>query len=723
MSMLNFKYGLHDNLPEYSNLTQGTIFVTADEQAMYIDLPQIQKDGKTVGGRIRVSQIITLDNIADWQQLSPPYNTESFYYIINANALLKCNEIDGQYQWTQINSTATLDEAFENLAAIIGQDENSGLRKSVSDNAAAIATINTTLKSLAEKDNAFDTAIASLIARTGAVEDDLADLGKVIGYIGEFADASEITSPKKDDVALIGGNIKRFDGTNWQDYGDLVDEIEKLRALYTELKNSTPTSSTFEELTTRVDNLETWKNGTVTPTLENHEGRIGVAEGKIDDILKTIGNEESGLIADIAAAAALGQQGIDDAAVAQTNATKALADALKANTAIGDANSGLVKDIADNKQAAANADKKAQDITDVVNDKGTGLAAAHAAAKAADDKAAKATTAAAEADAKGQSALNSINHETTGLAAAHAAAKAADDKAVAADTKAGNAATAAQNAQSAAAAAQKTADGAAADASKALTDAASAQSTANKGVADAATAQSAADAAQGTANEAKNKAETAQTEIDALEDVVAAARTDIATNATSIATLKTDLSNEVTNRTTAINDLRDELLSDIQTADAMKFIATIASASALPVAGGDVAIGYTYKAIAEFGDSEGVIIVYSDVDDQVVHIGDLLIAQGTEVDGKITSDLQWLQIPSGYVADYNPELEVEEAVNGVVINLTSGAYKDGNNLTQSVPAGDLGQITLRGDTDSAVKITASANEVTISMAWGTFGEV
>ena len=46
MSMLNFKYGLHGSLPEYSSATQGTIFVTADEQAMYIDLPQIEKDGK-----------------------------------------------------------------------------------------------------------------------------------------------------------------------------------------------------------------------------------------------------------------------------------------------------------------------------------------------------------------------------------------------------------------------------------------------------------------------------------------------------------------------------------------------------------------------------------------------------------------------------------------------------------------------------------------------------
>jgi hypothetical protein len=31
MAMLNFKYGLYENLPSVSNTTQGTVFVTSDE--------------------------------------------------------------------------------------------------------------------------------------------------------------------------------------------------------------------------------------------------------------------------------------------------------------------------------------------------------------------------------------------------------------------------------------------------------------------------------------------------------------------------------------------------------------------------------------------------------------------------------------------------------------------------------------------------------------------
>ena len=98
----------------------------------------------------------------------------------------------------------------------------------------------------------------------------------------------------------------------------------------------------------------------------------------------------------------------------------------------------------------------------------------------------------------------------------------------------------------------------------------------------------------------------------------------------------------------------------------------------------------------------------------------MLIAQGEEVEGVIAADLQWLQIPSGYVADYNPEMDVEEGVNSATINLTSGAYKDGSNLGSSVGAGDLGKVTLQGDIDSAIKVAATGNQVTISMAWGTF---
>ena len=647
MSMLNFKYGLHRSLPEYSLATQGTIFVTADEQAMYIDLPQIEKDGKQVGGRIRVSQIITLADIKEWQGLTPPYNTESFYYIVQANALLKCNKTgDNKYEWTQINSTATLDKAVEDLAALIGEDEKSGLRGAVATNATAIAEIQKFVNAQPAKDKAQDDAIAALVDKAGVIEDDLGDLGTVIGYIGEYANVEAITvTPNKNDIALIGGKIMRFDG-EWKDYSDLVEEIEGLRALYNELKNSTPNNSAMTELTSRVSALETWKTTVVAPTLESHDSRITAAQDKAD---------EAKGAADIA----------DGKAVAAQEAAEAAQDA------------------ADAAQADA-----AQALTDAATADGKAVAA-----KAAAD-------------------------------AAQEAANTADGKAVAAQGTADAAQEAANVADGKAVAAQGTADAAQVDATKALADAATANNAINDTTNGLNAAHTKAEGAKSAADAAQGAADKAQEEVDALEGVVAEEQKKISQNSSDIAQLNVDLKSETTARENAIAGLKTELLGDIQAADAMKFIDIVSQAAeeegqkGLPTSG--VSIGHTYKAVAEFGAVEGVTIVFADADDQVIHIGDLLIAQGKETNGVITSDLQWLQIPSGYVADYNPALAVVDGVNSATINLTSGAYKDGTNLGSSVGAGDLGAITLQGDIESAIKVEATGNQVTISMAWGTF---
>jgi hypothetical protein len=84
MSMLNFKHGLYGSLfnEDGSNkiaINNGTIYVTTDEKAMYVDLNDT---------RIRLSQIITLTT-HNWQELPPPYSTEAFYYLVDTNALLK----------------------------------------------------------------------------------------------------------------------------------------------------------------------------------------------------------------------------------------------------------------------------------------------------------------------------------------------------------------------------------------------------------------------------------------------------------------------------------------------------------------------------------------------------------------------------------------------------------------------------------------------------------
>ena len=66
MSMLNFKYGKFSGLfnPDGSNklaLNEGTVYITTDEKAMYVDL-----HNGTAVERIRLSQIVNIPTEDEW---------------------------------------------------------------------------------------------------------------------------------------------------------------------------------------------------------------------------------------------------------------------------------------------------------------------------------------------------------------------------------------------------------------------------------------------------------------------------------------------------------------------------------------------------------------------------------------------------------------------------------------------------------------------------------
>ena len=164
----------------------------------------------------------------------------------------------------------------------------------------------------------------------------------------------------------------------------------------------------------------------------------------------------------------------------------------------------------------------------------------------------------------------------------------------------------------------------------------------------------------------------------------------------------------------AITELRNEVTSDMQVADAMVFKDTVEKANDLPTAGSTdasgnkLSAGWTYKATAEFTLTQGE-------DEIQVYIGDLLIASGTEDDDGSLTSVNWKHVPSGYVADYNPEMIVTGATNSAVIKLLSGVAKDDEENTE-----DLGKFILTANANSALTLTTSADTVTISMAWGEF---
>lgn len=108
-NLLNFKFGLHGNLPAASSDSLGTVYITTDEQAMYVDLPKAA--GSTEVNRVRIGDIIVLANATE---AKPPFSV-GFYYFADENALMRW---DGT-SWKQINTTAQVEATVKALTKTV----------------------------------------------------------------------------------------------------------------------------------------------------------------------------------------------------------------------------------------------------------------------------------------------------------------------------------------------------------------------------------------------------------------------------------------------------------------------------------------------------------------------------------------------------------------------------------------------------------------------------
>ena len=108
--LLNFQYGQFSKLPAMSADTAGTVFVTTDEKAMYIDLPN--KDGAL--SRVRIGDIVVYKGTSD---IEPPYH-KGFYYFIDENALMHYDE--NAKKWERINKEADFSALEGEISALNG---------------------------------------------------------------------------------------------------------------------------------------------------------------------------------------------------------------------------------------------------------------------------------------------------------------------------------------------------------------------------------------------------------------------------------------------------------------------------------------------------------------------------------------------------------------------------------------------------------------------------
>lgn len=724
MAMLNFKYGLHSGLDQVA-YSEGTIYVTSDEKAMYADLG---------GSRIRLGQIVSIPTVAEWEALKPPYSTEAFYYIVDANALLKYNGTD----WIQINSTAEIREILTSLgflgklSALPTQGVSNG----------NICTVGN--KSYIYKNNIWEefTSIGANLIDLGnrvvslenlnigtqltTIKKDIDDLELVTHFLGERD--SLPTSGNEGEVIIVGGKVYTWvydasyktttiNGKETKEYspgwveGDESLRIEALKKKVALMDGDT--TAALGELTAEIARIAApidrkdfvlrngdlgltgnWDindegstnykiTGLIDPTADADAARKGYVDKQISDKAKELLGTKTAKENTILSVRYDLDTHINGVSKVINNAV--LKDG--SVTMAADLNLGNNKII---KLAAPVADSDAARKKDVDTVLGTSSDSTtketvHGAINLA--KSILGTTDDAETVKTVHGVSNKLNNFIEKTYKPHLTAQATEN------------AKAFYH-----------------DGSRSMTGSIDMGNSKKHKIVNLANPENDNDAANKTYVDSTIDAERTD-----LHKTISGLGKDGTTpwkektlkQVSGIADQNTTDINTLTN---TVNNLKKDLTDKIQESDAMKYRGTVEEVDDLPST--KVSIGDTYKATKEF-ELNGV----------KVRIGDLLIANGNEGQdpdsdnfGYIISDLHWDHVPSGYVAEYVPSMTVANGTvndNQVTVSLTSAH-------STSAGSGDLGIINFKAETNSAITVNATDSSVdkngiiTIGLAWGTF---
>lgn len=675
--MLKFKKGLYASLP--NTYTAGTVYVTTDEQAMYVDISNEK--------RIRLGQIISYNTIEDFQSFlnstKPPYSTEAFYYVADKNALLKWVATNGDTTiageksngtWKQINSTKEVADAISKVdgevKALKGTVGNatSGLVKDVND---LKTTVGNSESGLVKDVAGHTTDIENLKKAVGMGDNgEIEGIGATVAQLSEDLDALELevhgTNGEGGMKATLAGHTGKITA---------LEQASAQHVTKTEAEAFAKTAD-IQATLNKVD-TENGVTAAITAAVAGEKSRAEGAEQALTEELARVKNTANSAVSN------------STFEQFKTDNTNAINDAKNAavSSATGAANE-YTYDAIDAEVLRANAAYAPIDTVQTVaghtgtlatltSTDPTTVGSVAEAKKAADDAKALAgqKTTMEEVEAK--------NYATKAEAQGYADAKDASIQA---------AANAAAAAKGDAKKAQEAADAAQGDATKAL----NAIGDDNSGLTQAVNANTAAiailngtDSVNGSVANAKK----------AGTDAAAQANTnkqDIASLKGTVNKLNGDVNTEgsvkkqIKDATDALEtSLTNKITDEINAANAMDYKEGIASQTALNAITAPKA-GDTYVVTAKFGE---------------YYPGDLLIATGEENDeGKITTGLTWTHVKTGYDAT------LEQSISG----------NDNKITLSSVSGGNKGEITFAATAGSATTVSVANNTVTVGIEWDNF---
>jgi hypothetical protein len=198
--LLKFKHGLHANMKDNSPaIAAGTVYITRDERAMYVDLPPYKNaDGSVVepAKRIRIGDMRTYEYFED---LTNDLATDRSSLIQSALYFVEKKKVDGKdvvinalFKWNgsgfvQLNSTSDLVAELSGLESRVTEVERvaaantAAINKNAEDIGTVAGNLSTLSANAATKEELTNTAnsLSSDIAKKAA-QSDLTALSKTV---------------------------------------------------------------------------------------------------------------------------------------------------------------------------------------------------------------------------------------------------------------------------------------------------------------------------------------------------------------------------------------------------------------------------------------------------------------------------------------------------------------------------------------------------------------
>lgn len=683
--LLKFRKGLYADLAGVAK-NPGTIYVTTDEQAMYVDI-----DANT---RIRLGETVHFATLTDFQDFlkgtKPPYNPQAFYYIDAENALLKWVPSNGNYNpdvdgdgkgdsngtWKQINSTTAVTgeinavknrlsaieteqltqntdikankDAIARIDGEIGEADGStagSLWKAIKENKAAIEANDgdiTNLQNNKLNKSEFETFKTTNAEAIKAVND----------KVGSSADATNNKTAFQRIEALETSNGTKAEKTD-------VEELNKT------VYGSADRTLTATGLVKKVESLET--NSATKAALKEATDDIAEHDTALTGLRNDLGTTSD---ASTVTTTAFGRIKKLEEAVGDGTGESLSGRVQKLETTVGDTTSGLVKDVDDIQAALGNKANPAagtiyKEIADIkVKDGQQDTSIANLGKILNGD--ASATT----QDAK-DGVLKRLGE--------------VEEQANATDELIGTKVSGTTG---------NTIWAAVKDAQDKGTSALGQIGTKVSGV----TGSTLWEAVKN----AQSSASANSTEITNINNEIGKA------DGSEAGTLW----NAIKTNATDIDTLERTIASEIDAANGMTYKGGVGSTNDINGITAP-AIGDTYVATQAFTfTQEGKTVQ--------VYAGDLLVASGTETNGVITANLKWTLVNTGYIQSHEATLGVAAITKGAQINLNSYV----STLGGTPNSGDLGKVQIVSDNliiTSTYDDATKTSEIKINAVWGDFG--